>query len=292
MSKVYSYSVGNGDMFSIRHNSDNFTIIDCSMSTDDREWILAVLKEQQNGKGISRFISTHPDQDHLMGLEYLDNELSISNFYCVENKTTKTTETVDFLRYCELRDGTKAFYIYKNCSRRWMNESNDERTTSGIQILWPDLENTDYKNALVQTAEGNSPNNLSPIIKYAVEDGGRFLWMGDIETDFMEKIEDYVDWPTVDILFAPHHGRDSGKIPESILSKIDPKVIIIGESPSEHLNYYGSYNTITQNSAGTIVFECLDNFIHIYVSKENYSVGFLSNFGMNSYSYYIGSLEL
>ena len=33
MSKVKSFSVGNGDMFYIRHNSDNFTTIDLVFDT-------------------------------------------------------------------------------------------------------------------------------------------------------------------------------------------------------------------------------------------------------------------
>lgn len=40
MSIIKSYAIGNGDMYYIRHNSDNFTIIDCSMP-DDRESVKA-----------------------------------------------------------------------------------------------------------------------------------------------------------------------------------------------------------------------------------------------------------
>ena len=156
-----------------------------------------------------------------------------------------------------------------------MNLSDEERKTAGIQILWPDVNNADYKAALKDAEAGNSPNNISPVIKYELEDGGSFLWMGDLETEFMELIKDEVDWPDIDILFALHHGRDSGKIPESVLSDMDPGIIVIGEAPSQHLNYYGSYNTITQNSAGAIAFECIDDCVHIYVSNENYSVNFL-----------------
>ena len=292
MSMVHSYAVGNGDMFSIRHFSDNFTIIDCSMSTDDRDWILEELKKQASGKGIFRFISTHPDQDHMMGLKFLDEKMPILNFYCVANNATKSDETNDFKRYCRLRDSDKAFNIYKGCSRKWMNISDDERKTAGIQILWPDVQNSDYKAALQDAAAGISPNNISPVISYAITNGGRFVWMGDLETDFMEKIDYEVDWPDVDVLFAPHHGRDSGKIPESILSEMNPGIIIIGEAPSQNLNYYGSYNTITQNTAGTIAFECDVDYIHIYVSNGKYSVNFLADHDATTYDNYIGTLKV
>ena len=144
---VHSYAVGNGDMFSIRHNSDNFTIIDCGISKENQGWIFDRLEEQGKGKGVSRFISTHPDQDHLQGLKCLDEKLPICNFYCVANSATKTDETEDFKHYCQLRDSDKAFYIFKGCSRRWMNLSDEERKTAGINVLWPVVSNENYKAA-------------------------------------------------------------------------------------------------------------------------------------------------
>lgn len=35
MSVIKSFSVGEGDMFYIEHNSDNFTVIDCCYDEDD-----------------------------------------------------------------------------------------------------------------------------------------------------------------------------------------------------------------------------------------------------------------
>jgi hypothetical protein len=61
------------------------------------------------------------------------------------------------------------------------------------------------------------------------------MWMGDLETDFLEKIEDLVDWGEITVLFAPHHGRASALVPSSILEKLNPEIIVIGEAPSEHL---------------------------------------------------------
>jgi beta-lactamase superfamily II metal-dependent hydrolase len=294
MSIIKSFSVGNGDMFYIDHNSDNFTIIDCNLPEDKREDMLSELSAKCFKVNIvTRVISTHPDEDHLFGLTALDDKLKILNFYCPSNEATKPDKSEDFVRYCELRDSTKAFHIYKGCTRKWMNESDDQRGSSGINILWPDTSNTDYKEALEAAKSGNSPNNISPIIQYAIENGPKFLWMGDLETDFMEKIESKVSFSDVHILFAPHHGRDSGKVPASILQKILPKIIIIGEAPTQHLNYYSGYDTITQNSAGDIIFDAKSDFIDIYVSNTNYSVTFLTNRNLSdTYGKYIGSLKI
>ncbi len=94
MSLVKSYSVGNGDMFFINHGSDNFSIIDCCLSEDNAEQILSELKWLSSSKGITRFLSTHPDQDHIQGLVELDDELGLLNFYCVNNSATKEDVTV------------------------------------------------------------------------------------------------------------------------------------------------------------------------------------------------------
>lgn len=293
MSIVKSFSVGDGDMFYIKHGCDNFSIIDCYMSDNDREAIVSELKREKAGKQITRFISTHPDNDHIQGLEYLDDELKILNFYCVKNEASKNDDTDDFDRYCELRDSDKAFYLYAGCSRKWMNQTDDERSSSGISILWPKTANQFYKAALKEAADGKSPNNISPIVKYSLKDSATILWMGDLETEFMENIEDDLSLPAVDILFAPHHGRDSGKVPQSLIDNMSPKIIIIGEAPAENLNYYRGYDTITQNSAGNITFEPDDSFVHIYVSSDSYEVGFLKNHSRSDkYGNYIGTLEL
>ena len=293
MSIVKSFSVGDGDMFYINHNSDNFTVIDCYMHEDNEDKIIDEIINKSKGKGVSRFISTHPDEDHILGLKKYKDRVGINNFYCVENEATKEDETEDFKEYCSLRDGNEHFYLYKGCARKWMNMENEERGSSGISVLWPKTNNQYFKDALQKAHNGESPNNISPIIKYSLENGVKILWFGDLEKDFMENIKDDLEIEEADIIFAPHHGRYSGKIPNEILEKINPKIIIIGEAPSSNLNYYSGYNTITQNSAGDITFECEQNNVHIYVSNENYSVPFLKNkYKANDYDYYIGTLEV
>lgn len=294
MSRVKSFSVGEGDMFYIKHNSDNFTTIDCCNSSAlNRLAIFHEIQNESKEKNIKRFISTHPDDDHIRGLKEYDNQFDILNFYCVNNDATKEDETEDFKTYCNLRDGEKHFYLYKGCQRKWMNISDDERGSAGINCLWPITSNTDYEQALRNAQNGGSPNNISPIITYSLNNGATFMWMGDLEHDFQEKIKDKISWHSIDILFAPHHGRDSGKVPEDVLKILNPKIIVIGEAPSKDLNYYQGYNTITQNTAGDITFECLGNLVYVYVSSNNYSVNYLRNTNHpNLFGNYIGTLDV
>ena len=56
MSVIKSFSVGDGDMFYINHNSDNFTTIDCCYSDDDnKETNFEEMKQLANKKGITRY---------------------------------------------------------------------------------------------------------------------------------------------------------------------------------------------------------------------------------------------
>jgi len=292
MSIIKSFAVGLGDMFYIDHNSDNFTIIDCFLNEENTDIILQQVGSLSRAKGITRFISTHPDDDHIRGLEALDDEITIVNFYVVQNNVKKEEDTESFTKYCELRDSDKAFYIFKGCRRRWMNQSDEERKTSGIEILWPDRNNEHFKAALADAEAGHSPNNISAIIRYSVEDSAKVIWFGDMHRDFMELIENDFDTSPVDIAFAPHHGRRTGRISHSVLKKLSPKIIVIGEAATEDLDHYTGYNTINQNSAGDVIFDCQTKKVHVFTSKE-YEVDFLDDEGITRDDcFYVGTLNL
>lgn len=291
---VKSFSVGDGDMYYIRHGSDNFTIIDCCLDADNAARIVGELVEMRKGKGITRFVSTHPDDDHIRGLRYLDEQLQLLNFYCVENSATKPRErwTPDFGHYCSLRDSKKAFRLFRGCKRRWMNQTTNERGSAGITIHWPNRGNPLFKEELARAASGKEANNICPILTYRVVNGPQFMWMGDLETEFLHDIENDLRLPKVDVLFAPHHGRNSGTVPTSMLDKIAPQIVVVGEAPAEHLNYYAGCCTITQNSAGDITFLCDGTLVHIFSSEAEYVTDFLSDHRLSdSLGFYLGTLS-
>lgn len=299
MSIIKSFSVGDGDMFYIKHGSGNFTIIDCCLSEDNKKTIVDEIKTEKKDKEITRFISTHPDEDHIQKLEYLDDQISIVNFYCVENEATKLIRTESFKKYCELRDSDKAFNIYKECTRKWMNKDGKNKNgkfigSSGINILWPDTSNQDYKDELQRAKDGTAFNNISCIIKYSLKNSVTAIWMGDLEKDFMEKIKDEVTFSKTHILFAPHHGRKSGKIPQKWIDEMDPDIIVVGEANSNDSDYasYPDHNKIRQNSAKDIIFECETGKAHVYCSNEDYTIDFLDYEGKSTYDYYKGTLNL
>jgi hypothetical protein len=299
MVKIKSFSVGNGDMFYIDHFSDNFTIIDCNLGNLDIYRKLDVLDELErisSTKGITRFISTHADQDHISGLKEIDERVNILNFYAVKNEATKSDPTVDFRHYCSLRDNTnKAFYLYKGCSRKWMNQTDNTRYGAGLHCLWPILDNDYFQTALDDSKQGESPNNASPIITYTLKNGATVAWMGDLETEMMDNIVLEIELPKVNILFAPHHGRTSGIVPDLWLDQMNPDLIIIGEGPDEYLADYDGWNTITQNDTGHINFYLETGQVDIYVENLMYSASFLTDYYLDNdedNEYYIGSIQI
>ena len=117
MSIVKSFSVGEGDMFYIKHGSDNFTMIDCCMSDDQVDTIVDEIKAESKNKDIVRFISTHPDDDHIKGLVALDDAMKILNFYLGKLSTLCSILSLrkTSLRYSKI----KPWKEEKTRSSRW-----------------------------------------------------------------------------------------------------------------------------------------------------------------------------
>lgn len=273
--KSYSFPDGDirGDMFYIKHDSSNFTVIDCYLKDGDgknarKEEIINEIIDESKDR-VCRFISTHPDNDHIAGLEYLDDKWIIENFYAVDNEHPKEYCDYSLMRYHMLLE-SKNYSIERGITRPWLNMSNDQNGGSGINFLWPDLENVKFKHALNLVSEGKQVNNICPIFTYREGSGATYMWMGDLETDMQQAFYDEYknNIHQVDILFQPHHGRQSGAVPFDLLDALNPKLIVIGNAPSEYIDYGDSRQTITQNTAGDIRFENDGNEVHIYTKNK------------------------
>lgn len=306
--KSYSFPDGEirGDMFYIKHSSKNFTVIDCYLNDGNnknarKKEIIEEIINESAGR-ICRFISTHPDHDHIAGLDSLDEKWNITNFYAVKNNHPADKNDNSLTCYQRLLKNHN-FAIERNIRRFWLNNSNEENDSSRIFFQWPDLNNEKFREALDLVSEGKKVNNICPIFTYQNLNGATYMWMGDLETEMQQAYYDNYksNIPNVDILFQPHYGRKSGAVPKELLEALNPKLIIIGNAPSEHISYGDSRHTITQNTAGDICFENNGNEVHIYTkniidnpptclkSKSNKNFIVYSN---NEFWYYIGTLTI
>ena len=280
MSIVYSYSFMQGDirgdMFFIKHDNDSFTVIDCNLADGREEEILNRIYEESKDKSYKRFISTHPDKDHILGLEKLADKIKLpaSNFYAVNNEVQPQKDDTSLTKYLALMNDTKSASIKAGLKRDFLNQDNDNKGvgSSGIDFLWPDLKNPKFIKALETLKNGGKANDISPIIVF--RDGASFLWMGDMEEGMQEEYYKLHkgEIGKINVLFAPHHGRVSGQVPTEFLKELNPDIVVIGNAPAKDLEtsyeHYGSKRTITQNSAKDILFDCHDNVIDVYTGTE------------------------
>lgn len=271
--KSFSFPKGEirGDTFYIKHGVNSFTVIDCYLLADSvtkennrQKEIIDEIVEQSKGR-VRRFISTHPDNDHIAGIEELLRRWPTTNFYAVKNDIPADKNDSSLSKYIEMKDNHN-YAIKRGIERCWLNDSNAENQGSGINFHWPILSNNKFKEALDNVSKGQKVNDICPIFTYTIEDGATYMWMGDLETEMQQTYynECSDEIPCVNILFQPHHGRKSGSLPSALLDALDPQLIIIGNAPSEHIDYGNSRMTITQNTAGDLVFVNESKYVHIY----------------------------
>lgn len=281
MSIIYSYSFiqgeVRGDMFYIKHNNDSFTVIDCNLADGREEEILRTIAHESNGKTIKRFISTHPDKDHIFGLEKLVKVLDLptTNFYAVKNEIPAEKDNPSLEKYMSLMNDATSASIKAGLDRDFLNQDKAGKGigSSGIVFYWPDWDNPEFIKALETVKNGGKANNISPIILYHTEKV-RILWMGDMEEGMQKEFFRLHkgEIGKVNILFAPHHGRESGQVPADFLAELNPDIVVVGNAPAENLEssykHYGNERTITQNSARDILFDCHDSQIDVYTGKD------------------------
>ena len=91
------------------------------------------------------------------------------------------------------------------------------------------------------------------------------------------------DVDDLDLLIAPHHGRDSDRSYE-FLNVMRPKMTFFGNAPSEHLAYAAWNNRglqfITNNQADCMVVDTNGPDMELYVTNERFARR------RNSYTFY------
>ena len=107
----------------------------------------------------------------------------------------------------------------------------------------------------------------------------KIIFAGDSHDNSWEHIlkenEDAVT--NIDVLFAPHHGRDSDRDYE-FLKVLNPSLTLFGNASSKHLAY-GKYpeTRITNNQAGHVILETSPECIKIFVENKEFANDFRNN---------------
>ena len=242
------------------------------------------LRENVKTSDIFRFVISHPDMDHMDGIKDLFSEFPIYNTWDTDNNKTITQNTPfagynpdDWSFYTQVRAGqypnTRRLTYYDDTGpcEFWCQD--------GIQILCPSKE-------LVQRANASGDyNDASYVLLYRVpkEGGGhwKFVFAGDSDDHSWDYIiERYSpDVSNIDVLFAPHHGRDSNR-DYAFLKTLNPRVTLLGNASSKHLAY-SCYPgppkiRITNNQAGYVVIDASATALTFYVKNYDFARDFKS----------------
>lgn len=244
---------------------------------------IAYLKENVRAEYIFRFIISHPDMDHIDGIRDLFTEFKIYNTWDTNNDKSIDLNSYfagynkeDWKFYIQLRDGkltnTRRLTYYDTDNCLYWNEDR-------IKILCPSKELVNRAN------ESRDYNDTSYVLLYSVPRKGGKVWKmifaGDSDDHSWEHIlKNYKDdVSNIDVLFAPHHGRDSGRSYE-FLKTLNPRVTLFGNASSKHLAYscYPGPPSIriTNNQAGYVVIDISENAMTFYVKNHDFARDFSS----------------
>lgn len=241
MLKIHFLNVGKGNCTIIEFPSGHLTMIDIDNSRIDgdddvlTEPVDYILNKFPN-QSLFRFILTHPDMDHLSGLNQLAKKVSITNFWDTDHNKSFSDkdwegspyDKKDWEKYLTLRKSTsdpKALQLYRDATSEccW--------TQDGITILSPSP-------SLVKLAsESEDYNHLSYVlrIEYA---GIKVILGGDASKEAWDEIYQHYkkEFLKADILLAPHHGS-SNNIHKEAFNAIAPDYVFVSVAKGVDYDY-------------------------------------------------------
>ena len=239
--------------------------------------------EEHGISSIFRFILTHPDMDHMDGIKAFFDRFSPGNFWDTNNKkemddsswSTSPYNRSDWDFYKHLRDTKpsdnpqwRANLSGQN-GKYWNRGEDDTSGGDGLNILSPTQKLVDEAN------KKDDYNDCSYVLLYRTGNK-RIIFGGDSHDDTWEHI--LKNWEKdvrdIDLLIAPHHGRDSGRSYD-FLNVLKPSLTFFGNARSQHLAYgaWSSRNLpiITNNQANCIVVDSNAGRLDVYVTYETFA---------------------
>lgn len=241
MLKIHFLNVGKGNCTIIDFPSKRLTVVDIDNSKVEGDRALTdpieYLQNNFKGQNIFRFILTHPDMDHMSGLDELSDKMSIINFWDTNhNKTmddddweTSPFSKEDWEKYLEFRKSEEN----PKCLILRRGETGDFWVKDNIEILSPSTELEKLAN------EKSEYNHLSYVLMVKYE-GVKILLGGDATKEAWEEILNEYGAKNLeaDIFLAPHHGSENN-IHEEAFDTIEPDYVIV--SVAEKIDYAYDY---------------------------------------------------
>lgn len=245
------------------------------------EWLGNELRRDKN-LNFFRFISTHPDMDHLDGIEALFKKHNPCVFWDTENSEEKDQDSSfgeyrkeDWLFYQALHKSgdrlgdVQILRLHAGSENRFYNRDDGNGEGDRISILSPSVKTQ------LEAEENDSVNDLSYVLLVKSATGRKFVFAGDSEEFawdiLLPKYED--ELKNVDVLFAPHHGRSSGGN-DDYLDILKPKVTFFGNAKSRYLDD-DTFNRkgllkFSNNQMGSIVLTEENGHLYLWGSNKTF----------------------
>jgi len=218
--KVHIIDVGQGDSILIQTGNENILIDAGNKGTGDE--VVAYLKKQKV-KTLNAVVSTHPDADHIGGLDEVIYAFKVNKVYAPKVSHT-TVAYKDFLTAVK-KKGLKI-----------------TTATKGVEISTKAKDISLKFIAPVKTYSKSDLNNWSAVL-LLTHGSKKFLFTGDAEKEAEADMLAKKLIPKVDVLKVGHHGsKDSTTT--SLLNKAKPTYAAISVGKS---NRYGHPTSQTLN---------------------------------------------
>jgi len=207
---IHIIDVGQGDSILIQTPNNKNILVDGG--TDDSEHIVKSYLKKQKIKYIDYIIATHPDSDHIGGVDNIIKNFQVKSIYMPE-QSTDSLDYKNLLTACSDKDLT-INYLYKGDTLK-IEDSID------LLVLSP---------SFIQ-----NENNLNSIVFKLDFKDKSFLFTGDAELSNENDIINSFKLEDVDFLKVGHHGSSSSTS-MNFLNEITPDVAVIS---CGYKNQYG-----------------------------------------------------
>jgi competence protein ComEC len=250
MLKIHFLNVGKGNCTIIDFPSGHLTVVDTdnSRNTDENNLIdpIDFIKKEYPNRTIFRLIVSHPDMDHLSGMEEIAKNFAVANFWDTEHNKTMSHSDLDKAPFYEKEDW-KTYQKFRQstsnpkCLKLYRNGTGDFWNSDNIKILSP-------SHTLVKKANETGIYNHSSYVISINYNGTKILLGGDATIEAWSEIYEELGAEALkaDIFLAPHHGSKYN-VNKEVFKHIAPTYIVV--SVINKVEYdYASYSALTKHS--------------------------------------------
>lgn len=209
--EVHHINVGQGESIYIEFPSGDDVLIDAGKSNQGST-VVNYLKNQESNIDIEYLIATHPDADHVGGMQQVFKDLNVKNFIYPKDAPHDTQTWQNILSLassegCAIQDGAPGTTF----------------NIGGATLKF------------IQSSTDFSDNNDDSIVTYLDYKNTEFLFTGDIEETAEKDMVSKGLVPDVDFMTVPHHGS-KGSSTSEFLAIADPEhaIVSVGQNSYGH----------------------------------------------------------